>query len=46
MFWYDPPHTNIINALKKEIECESFLRLINKIIKCGTIDLNTGIVTH
>lgn len=40
------PHTNIINALKKEIDCEPFLRLINKMLKCGSVDVATGIVTH
>ena len=40
------PHTNIIKALKKEIDCEPFLRIINKMLKSGTVDVTTGIVTH
>lgn len=40
------PHTNIISALKKEIDCEPFLRLINKMLKCGIVDVTTRIVTH
>nr|YP_010119116.1 reverse transcriptase domain-containing protein [Erysiphe necator]QQY98176.1 reverse transcriptase domain-containing protein [Erysiphe necator] len=40
------PHTNIIKALKKEIDCEPFLRLINKMLNCGTVDVATRIVTH
>lgn len=40
------PHTNIIKALKKEIDCEPFLRLINKMLKCGRVDVATRIVSH
>jgi group II intron reverse transcriptase/maturase len=39
------PHEIIMSSLKEEIRCEHTLRLIKKMLTCGSINTKTGVIT-